>query len=63
MHSTSIVEAQYRQLVDVVAVLEKEIPVITAAADLIVHVLEAGGKVLTAGNGGSAAEALHMSEE
>jgi D-sedoheptulose 7-phosphate isomerase len=63
MHSTSIVEAQYRQLRDVVAVLEKEIPVVTQAADLIVEVLVAGGKVLTAGNGGSAAEALHMSEE
>lgn len=30
---------------------------------LVIDALHAGGKVLTAGNGGSAAEALHMSEE
>jgi D-sedoheptulose 7-phosphate isomerase len=29
----------------------------------LVQTLKAGGKILTAGNGGSAAEALHMSEE
>ena len=38
-------------------------PVILAAADLMVSTLKAGGKVLTAGNGGSAAEAMHMAEE
>ncbi|PTX97586.1 phosphoheptose isomerase [Verrucomicrobia bacterium LW23] len=63
MHSTSIVETQYRQLVEAVDALKSEIPVIARAADLIIHALEAGGKVLTAGNGGSAAEAMHMSEE
>ncbi|MBT3294201.1 MAG: SIS domain-containing protein [Verrucomicrobia bacterium] len=31
--------------------------------DALVEVLHGGGKILTAGNGGSAAEALHMSEE
>ena len=30
---------------------------------LVVRALRAGGKVMTAGNGGSAAEALHMAEE
>ena len=30
---------------------------------LVVKCLKSGGKVMTAGNGGSAAEALHMSEE
>jgi D-sedoheptulose 7-phosphate isomerase len=33
------------------------------AARLMVDTLRAGGQVLTAGNGGSAAEAMHMSEE
>ena len=33
------------------------------ACDTVVGALRAGGKVLTAGNGGSAAEALHMAEE
>jgi D-sedoheptulose 7-phosphate isomerase len=36
---------------------------IGATADALVEVLRGGGKILTAGNGGSAAEALHMSEE
>lgn len=36
---------------------------IAAAGDGIVAALKAGNKVMTAGNGGSAAEALHMAEE
>ncbi len=36
---------------------------IKAACDTIVDALKSGHKILTAGNGGSAAEALHMSEE
>lgn len=36
---------------------------ISEAGQGIVEALKAGHKVLTAGNGGSAAEALHMSEE
>ena len=36
---------------------------LAAAGTGIVAALKAGNKVLTAGNGGSAAEALHMSEE
>lgn len=36
---------------------------VVAAGDMVIEALKAGNKVLTAGNGGSAAEALHMSEE
>ncbi len=36
---------------------------IQSAADLIVGALREGRSILTAGNGGSAAEALHMAEE
>lgn len=36
---------------------------IAEAAEACVVTLRAGGKILTAGNGGSAAEALHMAEE
>ncbi|MDP6523346.1 MAG: SIS domain-containing protein [Kiritimatiellia bacterium] len=36
---------------------------IDAINALVIDALRAGGKVMTAGNGGSAAEALHMSEE
>lgn len=46
-----------------VAGLAAEIGPLTAIAEAIVAALQGGCKVLTAGNGGSAAEALHMSEE
>ena len=46
-----------------IASLSGQAEAIAAAADAVVSVLQAGGKVLTAGNGGSAAEALHMAEE
>lgn len=36
---------------------------LASAARLMVETLRAGGQVLTAGNGGSAAEAMHMAEE
>jgi phosphoheptose isomerase len=36
---------------------------VAAACDLMVSTFRAGGKVLSCGNGGSAAEAMHMAEE
>lgn len=39
------------------------LPALADAAELLVSTLRAGGAVLTAGNGGSAAEAMHMAEE
>lgn len=38
-------------------------PVIKRSAEAIVHCLQSGGKVLTCGNGGSAADAMHLAEE
>ncbi len=46
--------------VNALAVLSERL---AAAAQLMVGTLRAGGQVLTAGNGGSAAEAMHMAEE
>jgi D-sedoheptulose 7-phosphate isomerase len=46
-----------------VASLAGQADMIAAASDTVVSALKAGCKVLTAGNGGSAAEALHMAEE
>ena len=43
--------------------LRQQSDCIAAAVELLVQTLVAGGKVLTAGNGGSAAEAMHMAEE
>jgi len=46
-----------------IASLAAHVDDIAAIADSVVDSLRRGKKVLTAGNGGSAAEALHMSEE
>ena len=46
-----------------IAALREQAAIIERAADAIVRTLGAGGKVLTCGNGGSAAEALHLAEE
>jgi len=46
-----------------VASLSSRLPELSRACRLVVRALQLGHKVLTAGNGGSAAEALHMAEE
>ena len=46
-----------------IAALEAQVARIDAVSREVVSVLRRGRKVLTAGNGGSAAEALHMAEE
>lgn len=38
-------------------------PAVHRAGEAIVHALQTGGKLLTCGNGGSAADALHLAEE
>lgn len=38
-------------------------PAVGAVGDAILHSLRQGGKLLTCGNGGSAADALHLAEE
>jgi D-sedoheptulose 7-phosphate isomerase len=55
-----------RQVADLQATLarlEDCIPAIVHSGETLVSVLRAGGKILTAGNGGSAADALHLAEE
>ena len=47
----------------VIAGLWAQRAAIALIGDELVRALQQGGKVLTAGNGGSAAEALHMAEE
>ena len=48
---------------ETVASLEAELPAIERIAAALIDCLEAGGTIWTAGNGGSAAQALHFSEE
>ncbi len=60
--SEAILGAIDRNLATVSA-LKEQVAAIGQARQLVVDCLKRGGKVLTAGNGGSAAEAMHMSEE
>lgn len=48
---------------DAIRQLREQTARIGEICDLVITTLQHGGKVLTAGNGGSAAEAMHMAEE
>jgi len=56
-------EEAIRSSAETIGSLHSEVGRIAAIGAEVVRRLESGGKVLTAGNGGSAAEALHMAEE
>ena len=55
--------AQVAAAAATVADLAKQADRLAVAAQLMIDTLRAGGQVLTAGNGGSAAEAMHLAEE
>ncbi len=57
------IEAQLDGAQEALQTLNGLLPALTDAAELLVSTLRAGGAVLAAGNGGSAAEAMHMAEE
>jgi D-sedoheptulose 7-phosphate isomerase len=50
-------------LVAAVAEAKESLPALDRCAALVTGALQSGHKVLTAGNGGSAADALHLAEE
>jgi D-sedoheptulose 7-phosphate isomerase len=54
---------QYTALREAVQAAETSLPALDRCAELIADCLERGGKVLAAGNGGSACDALHLCEE
>ncbi len=55
--------AQCREASLAVAQVESALPVLQIVANVVVESLRRGNKVLTCGNGGSAAEAQHFAEE
>lgn len=59
----AVLAAQLERSIAAITALPGQLPQILSAAELMVSTLRGGGKVLTAGNGGSAAEAMHMAEE
>jgi D-sedoheptulose 7-phosphate isomerase len=58
-----IVQQQYAELVQAVAGAKESLSALDHGAKIIADALMAGHKVLAAGNGGSAADALHLCEE
>jgi D-sedoheptulose 7-phosphate isomerase len=58
-----LVQKNYEELVRSVADAASGLAEVDRCAAVIAEALQGGGKVLTAGNGGSAADALHLSEE
>lgn len=62
-YDTKLVRDAIAESARSVASLDAQAETIVSAAQGCVAALKAGGKILTAGNGGSAAEALHMAEE
>ena len=61
--STARIEASIADCGRTVASLTAQSAKLAGIADVIISALESGGKVMTIGHGGSAADALHMSEE
>jgi D-sedoheptulose 7-phosphate isomerase len=57
------IQSLVRDSAAAIAGLSAQAGAIEVVCAAVVGVLRSGGKVLTAGNGGSAAEALHMAEE
>jgi len=62
-NSIGRISSQLQASADGIRALEDQAAAIDRAAQLLIQVLQRGGAVLTAGNGGSAAEAMHMAEE
>lgn len=56
-------EQSLRELVDTLSRFSALLPSVDAAGAALIAALRSGGKILTAGNGGSAADALHLAEE
>jgi D-sedoheptulose 7-phosphate isomerase len=63
MDVASMIERQRAELAGVVEATREAVPRVAAMASAVVQTLRSGGTLLTAGNGGSAADALHMAEE
>lgn len=63
LDAASILETRIAQAESMLKALRSAGPQAQAAIDAVRAVLDSGGTLFTCGNGGSAAEALHLSEE
>jgi D-sedoheptulose 7-phosphate isomerase len=57
------VSEDWKALLETARAMEPLLPALDRAAGAMVGCLEAGGRVLTCGNGGSATDACHLAEE
>jgi D-sedoheptulose 7-phosphate isomerase len=62
-HHATIVQRRLEAACDAVGALAAQADTIVAIADSLGEVFDGGGTMITCGNGGSAAEALHFAEE
>lgn len=63
MNMREIMRTQIQEAAAVLSALERDLPQLEVIAGEIVTCLTSGRKILTCGNGGSAAEAQHFAEE
>ena len=56
-------DAQLDDLIQTLRRFDSLMPIVAQATETLIHTLRSGGKILTCGNGGSASDASHMSEE
>lgn len=56
-------DSQLDDLIQTLRRFDTLMPVVLQVSETLVQTLRSGGKILTCGNGGSAADASHMSEE
>ncbi|ACD83695.1 D-sedoheptulose-7-phosphate isomerase [Candidatus Methylacidiphilum infernorum] len=63
VRSNQIIETELRELRDLAAKVEKTTSILSKAANRLLYCFEQNKKVLCAGNGGSAAQAMHFVEE
>ena len=63
MNTADLMQMRLEGSLTAVSSLRTLLPNIAAAADALIERLRRGGTIYTAGNGGSAAQALHLAEE
>lgn len=62
-HHAEIIAARLKAALETIEALGQHADRITEIADALAETFDAGGTMITCGNGGSAAEALHFAEE
>ena len=62
-NQTQLTAEAVEELISVLGAFRAMAPLVDTTAGVVIRALRSGNKILTCGNGGSAADALHMAEE